>query len=162
MEEEIDLRQYIEVLLRHWKWIVGLAVLAAVVAFVISSLQPKIYEAEAIVLVTEPRYQIEFDARFQTEQGAPAYNAFPLLATSDGILQGVLEVYDPSPAAEIGSWRLATISGMIEATSEGDPSLIVLKVRSRSAEDAAALANAWADVLVAKGNAIYDGGSKDV
>ncbi len=162
MEEEIDLRKYVEVLLRHWIWIVGLSVLAAVAAFVYTTVQPKLYQAEAIVLVTEPRYQIQFDSRFQTDQSSPAYSTFPLLATSDSILQHLVEAYEPSAAAEISSWRLSTVSGMVEATSEGDPSLIVLKVRSRSVKDAAALANTWADVLVTQGNAIFDGGAKDV
>ena len=32
MEEEIDLRASIEILLRYWKWIVGLALAAAIAA----------------------------------------------------------------------------------------------------------------------------------
>ena len=58
MEDEIDLRAYIEVLLRHWKWIIALAVLAAIAAFVVNSLLPFTYEADSVVIVTEPRYQL--------------------------------------------------------------------------------------------------------
>jgi uncharacterized protein involved in exopolysaccharide biosynthesis len=44
MEEEIDLRKYITVLIKHWYWIIGLAVVAGVLAFVISSVTPPIYK----------------------------------------------------------------------------------------------------------------------
>ena len=122
MEEEIDLRAYIEVLLHHWKWIAGLALILAIIAFVITSLQPAIYQASAVVIVTRPRYQIQFDPRFPTSQNwTPAYNAFPTLATSDDILQDVVEAYTPSPEAGISQWRLGVLSGMVEASSGGIP-----------------------------------------
>jgi uncharacterized protein involved in exopolysaccharide biosynthesis len=162
MEEEIDLRAYIEVVLRYWKWIVGLVVAVAVVAFVFNSLLPFTYEAESVVIVTEPRYQIQFDPRFGTEEQSPAYEAFPKLATSDGILQKVADSYTPSAEAGIENWGLETLSRMVKATSGGDPSLVLLMATSRSAKDTAAIANVWADVLVQKGNEIYGGSQKDV
>ncbi len=162
MEEEIDLRAYIEVLLKYWYWIVGLAVLAAAAAFVITSLQPATYEAKSVVIVTEPRYQMQFDARFETQPGVPAYKAFPTLAKSDGVLQAVVEAYSPSPASGIEKWTLTTLRKMVAATSEGDPSLLVLTVTSRSAEDAAGITNVWADTLVVRGSALYGQGEADV
>jgi succinoglycan biosynthesis transport protein ExoP len=162
MEDEIDLRAYIEVLIRYWLWIAGLAVVAAVVAFVVSSMLPRTYEASAVVLVTQPRYQMQFDPRIDTQQGTPAYNAFPTLATSDDVLQNVVEGYTPSNASGIGQWTLSTLRGMVEATSQGDPSLVVLKVTSRSPKDAAAIANVWADRLVKRGTELYGQGEADV
>ena len=38
MEDEIDLRQYVDVLIKRWKWIVGVTVLAALIAGVITRL----------------------------------------------------------------------------------------------------------------------------
>lgn len=163
MEEEIDLREYVEVLLRYWKWIAGCALLAAVTAFIVSLLMPPTYEASAVVLITQPRYQMQFDSRFETvDQWSPAYKAFPTLATSDDILQEVVEVYTPSPQAGIEEWKARVLKGMVEATSEGDPSLLMLKVSSRSAEDAAGIANAWAKTLVQRGNEIYSGSQQDL
>ena len=162
MGEEIDLRAYIEVLLRHWKWIAGLAVLAAVVAFVVSSLLPATYEASAVVLVTKPRYQLQFDTRFTTDDAPPAYKAFPILATSDAVLQQVVDSYTPSTAAEIEHWNLETLKEMVSASSEGDPSLVLLKVKSRSPDDAAAIANTWANVLTTTGNELYGGKRRDL
>ena len=163
MEEEIDLRVYVQVLLRCWKWIVGLALVAAVTAFVVSSLLPSTYEASSVVIITQPRYQMQFDPRFETVgQWTPAYKAFPTLATSDETLQGVIDTYTPSPEAHIEEWRLGTLAEMVEATSEGDPSLVVLKVHSRSPEDAAGIANLWANQFTMLGNGIYGGTEKDV
>jgi len=51
---------------------------------------------------------------------------------------------------------------MVAATSEGDPSLLVLTVKSRSPEDAAGIANVWADTLVVRGSALYGQGEGDV
>lgn len=156
MEEEIDLRAYVDVVLRHWYWIVGLALIAAVAAFAASTMKPPIYEASSVVIVAQPRYQLQFDPRFETaEQPKPAYKAFPSLATSDEVLQAVVDAYTPSPEAGIESWRRGVLSDMVSASSEGDPSLVVLSVRSRSPKDAAAIANLWTDTLVKQANAIY-------
>ena len=164
MEEGIDLRGYINVLLHHWKWIAGLALVAAVAAFAISSLLPAMYKASSVVIVTQPRYQMQFDPRFETSQGwGPAYKVFPTLATSDGVLQTVVDAYDMNTTkAEIREWRLSVLSDMVEAFSGGDPSLVVLAVQSRSPQDAAAIANLWADILTQKGNEIYGESEKDV
>ncbi len=163
MEEEIDLRAYIEVLFRHWKWIAGLALILAIIAFVITSLQPATYRASAVIIVTRPRYQMEFDPRFATSQNwTPAYNAFPTLATSDDILQDVVDTYTPLPEAGIDEWRLGVLSGMVEANSGGDPSLLLLKVQSLSPQDAAGIANTWSDIVVRAGSEIFGDSTKDV
>ncbi|HSJ54746.1 MAG TPA: Wzz/FepE/Etk N-terminal domain-containing protein [Anaerolineae bacterium] len=162
MEDEIDLRAYVEVLLRHWYWIVALAVLAAAAAFVYTSFQPAEYKARSVVIITQPRYQMQFDPRFETQLEVPTYKAFPTLAASDGVLQSVVDAYSPSEKGRVGQWTLTTLRKMVEATSEGDPSLVVLTVRSRSAEDAAAIANVWAGALVKRGRELYGQGEADV
>ena len=163
MEEEIDLREYVEVIIRRWWWIVGCAVVAAVAAFGVTSIMPPTYEASSVVIVTEPRYQMEFDPRFQTSEGwQPAYKVFPELATSDGVLKQVVEGYQPSQGVEIGAWKLGTLRSMVEATSQGDPSLVKLQVTSPSPEDAAGIANVWAQKLADRGNAIYSDNEQDV
>lgn len=162
MEEEIDLRRYIKVLFSHWVWIVGLAVVAAIAGYVFSSLQPPIYQASSVVMVTEPRFQLQFDTRFRTDEGSPAYKAFPILAVSDDVLQGVLDAYQTTAMGQAHPLTLAQLRSMSGASSEGDPSLVVLTIRSDSAELASLLANHWADVFADHGNAMYSGGQGDV
>jgi len=163
MEDEIDLREYINVIRRRWKLIVGVTAVAVIAAAVVSFLLPPTYEASAVVLITEPRYQMQFEPRFETtDQWQPAYEAFPELAASDGVLQSVVEAYQPSPIAQIDEWRLKALKEMAEATSQGDPSLVKLKVRCRSPQDAAGIANVWAEKLTERGNDIYSEGEDDV
>ena len=162
MDEEIDLRIYLSTLLRHWRWIVALALGATAAGFVFSLLLPPLYKATAVVLVTEPRYQMQFDPRFDTEEQTPAYRAFPALATSDRILVRVAGAYVPPPEAGLEKWTPAVLLGMVGATSGGDPSLVQLWIEAPLPEMAADLANAWADVLVEEGNRIYGGGKEDL
>jgi uncharacterized protein involved in exopolysaccharide biosynthesis len=106
---------------------------------------------------------MQFDPRFRTvDQWTPAYKAFPTLATSDGVLCTVLDGYTPSPDAGIEEWTLRNLSKMVEARSEGDQSLVVLRVRSRSPEAAAAISNLWADALVSQGTKMYSEREDDV
>ena len=65
MEEEIELRPYIELLVKRWYLIVGAALVAAIVAFVVSSMQPAEYEATALVAITEPQLRVQFEPRIE-------------------------------------------------------------------------------------------------
>jgi uncharacterized protein involved in exopolysaccharide biosynthesis len=93
MEEEIDLRRYIEVLLGAWTWIVGLGVGAAAVAFLVSSLMAPTYEAKAIVVVTGPRYLVRFETRMQDVpfNASQFLREYSTIATSDAMLRSVAE-----------------------------------------------------------------------
>ena len=106
MEDELDLRAYIEAVLRGWKWVLAAGVVAGTAALVASLLMLPEYEAAALVIMTEPRYQMQLDPRFETTEGLLApYEVFPALATSDDVLQDVLDGYTPS-GAEADAWTL--------------------------------------------------------
>ena len=83
MEEEIDLRPYIEALISKWYWIVGAAVVAGIVAFIVSSMLPPSYEATALVAVTQPTEIVEFDARIRSVDETQPLKAYPEIAMSD-------------------------------------------------------------------------------
>lgn len=155
MEEEIDLRQYVAVLIKYWYWIVGLAIVAAVVAFGISSFTPPTYQATALVTATQPRYQLQFDPRFQNipDWNIPTllqgqYRTYPTLATSDDLLQRV---------ADQSGRSLSSLRGAVQATAGSDPSLLSLTVKGDNTEEVAKVANAWAEIFVATTNALYGG-----
>ncbi len=153
MEEEIDLREYVLVLLKYWKWVLGTAVAAAVVALVVSFLLPPTYEAVALVAVTKSRYVMQFDPRIETLNNIqPAYKAYPELAASDQVLQEVLDRLNPRPEK---LETLRDLQGMVSAKSGADPSVIRLIVRHRDPEAAAHVANLWAEVFVRRANEIY-------
>ena len=66
MEDEIDLRKYIDVLLRHWKLIVSITVIGVFVAGLVSFLVPPTYEAKVAVLVIKGRSEITFEPKYRT------------------------------------------------------------------------------------------------
>ncbi len=93
-EDEIDLHDYVNVLLKYWWIVVGLPViavaLAAVLGFVI--MKPS-YEATALVAITKPRYIVQFTTQFETvplDQRQVPLKAYPSLATSSDLLTGLL------------------------------------------------------------------------
>ncbi len=154
MEDEIDLREYVFILLKHWKWIVGFTLVAAVVALIVSLLLPPTYEATALVAVTKPRYVMQFDPRIETLNNIqPPYKAYPELASSDEVLQELLAQVNPRLE------KVETVEDLrrlVKAKSGTDQSLVLLTVRWREPEEAAEVANLWADILVRRANEIYD------
>ncbi len=153
MEEEIDLRKYVQVLVQYWKWITGAALIAATAALVVSFLLPPTYEATALVAVTKPRYVMQFDPRFETlDNIQPAYKAYPELASSDDLLRDLMERLDPLPR---GVQTLRDVKEMVEAEGGADPSIIRLTVRARDPEEAARIANVWAALFVERANELY-------
>jgi uncharacterized protein involved in exopolysaccharide biosynthesis len=156
-EVEIDIRRYFDVLLREWRWIVGIVVLVALGAFIWSALQPPLYEATALVVVTKPKYAINFDPRFATVvDNLQAYKVYPELAKSDDVVQSV---YTNLISQSKQIHTLDDLNGLLKAESGSDSSLLRLKAQMSDAAEAAHIANMWAQVFIARANEIY--GSQD-
>ncbi|MCA9935957.1 MAG: hypothetical protein H6662_05095 [Ardenticatenaceae bacterium] len=152
MEEEIDLRPYIETLIKNWKGIIGTGLIATIVAFGISFLLPPTYEATSLVAITETRQNIQFDPRIQTEEDQQPLQAFPQLAMSDELLQQLFEQL-ALPQTDVES--VQELSKLLEAQSGADPSLIQLTADYKEAEMATQIANLWAELFVEWANEIY-------
>jgi succinoglycan biosynthesis transport protein ExoP len=162
MEDEIDLRDYVDVLIRRWKWILALTVVAALTAAVVSVfvLEPT-YDATALVLITRPRYQLQFDPRVETLSDIEtASRAYPSLAMSDDLLRQLLEALDP-PLPE-GEQSLQALRGKVRANAGADPSLLQLNATNGDPERAAQIANTWARQYVDYVNELYGRRSEDV
>ncbi len=159
MEDEIDLRVYINVLIRYWPLIVGLTVVAGVAAFVVSLLLPAQYQATAVVVVTRPLYQFqlapgiqnlpESAAGTQVLSGKAALD----LATSDTMIQDLLgQIGNDLPLAERS---LVPLREMLKAAQGGDASIVKLTVTNRDPQRVAKIANAWASLYVRQVNDLY-------
>ena len=152
MEEEIDLRPYIEALISKWYWIVGAAIVAGVVAFIVSSTLPPSYEATALVAITRPTEIVEFDTRIRSVDENQPLKAYPEIAMSDELMLALLpEVTEMNP--EIQS--VEVVRGMLEASAGADPSILHLTVTNGDPEETSKIANLWAELFVAKANQIY-------
>lgn len=154
MEEEIDLRPYIEAVVKRWYWIVGVAVLAAIVAFVVTSFSPPVYEATALIAVVAPRDVVQLDLRIRETTTTQPLRAFPQLALSDQVLQTLLE---QRPIAGVDT--VQELRSRLGAAVGDDTSIIQLTAASQKPEEAAALVNAWAAVFVNWANEVYTGQS---
>jgi uncharacterized protein involved in exopolysaccharide biosynthesis len=159
MEDETNLRDYIHILLRHWRVIAAATLLAGVVALAVTSTFPARYRATAVVLITRALYEIQFSPEIPNLSEASSMqqlltgNAALELATSDAVVQKVLlQVRDVLPADER---NLFTLRKILEADTGGNPSIVNLRATSDNAQYAADIANAWASVYVGHLNDIY-------
>jgi polysaccharide biosynthesis transport protein len=154
-EDEIDLRRYVRSLIKNIHWIVLSAILCATVALAVTFALPSSYEATALVAITKPRYELQFDARLATTQQVQPYRAYPEIALSGDVLTAVIESAAPW-AGETPS--VEALRGRLDAANTADPSLIRLSVQAKDAEDAARIANIWAEAFVERVEAIYGQG----
>jgi uncharacterized protein involved in exopolysaccharide biosynthesis len=154
MEDEIDLSKYLNVLLRHWKLIAGMALISALAALAVSFLMTPTYEATALIAVTRPQFQLQFDSRIPTlpEQQQP-YKAFPELAVSDGLLTQVMTTLGDRLEPE--DRDLATFRERFNAQAGADPSLVRLSVTDTDPQRVQTIANTWAELYVPYINELY-------
>jgi polysaccharide biosynthesis transport protein len=154
MEDEIDLRRYIEILIHNWYWIVGLGAVAAIAAFAVSSLMPPTYEAVSMVAITGPRYEMRFEASIQDVPFNPAQfnQAYATMAKSDAMLRSVADAAGV-PTTE-GLEAREALEDALTAESEGSE-LLLLRARSDDPQQAARLANVWAQEMVIELNDLF-------
>lgn len=164
MEEEIDLRQYVEVLLKYKFWIAGLAVLAAAVAFAMGSRRPLVYEAEASLAILRDRAEVVLEPKYKTlseDDLSPRVDLRSLretlsaLVKSSSVAAAVLE--------QMGDQLNGDVQGLQGKVTVGNNgNLITIRVRDRKPELAAEIANVWAQQAEVYINSIYGQPSQPV
>lgn len=152
---EIDLRKVVNDLLAGWKWIVGITLFLGVAVFLFSFLQSK-YTANALVVVTEPRFLPNFDSQLQTINKTPPTNkAIVDLAMSGEVLR---KLYDSWESRDKSRTTLLEFQEKYLTASVGsDPTIVILSVKTDSPEAASSLANAWAQTTVEVANRLFYG-----
>lgn len=158
MDETIDLRPYVEALLRHW-WVILLAMLAgAALAVLLVSRQTE-YRAAALVAITNANQRLILDPRIEnTIDPGVLVKGYPEIALSDGVLSAVLPLAETLSDGEIST--LNTLQGMATAEASSDPRLLRLVISADSSHTAAELANAWANEFIKAVDAIYGNGDE--
>ncbi|MCL4826860.1 MAG: hypothetical protein KJZ95_05795 [Caldilinea sp.] len=170
MDDEIDLRKYIDILIKRWREIVLLTALVVAVAtagvLVVRFTQAPVYQADASVAIVRTQTEVNFDDRFTISSGQPGAadvnsrrSALLGLVHSGSIAERVAEeLYDqldrqyqePASLLEQIDARLG-VDGARNAQSD----LIVISARADTPATAAAIANAWARHYVLEVNRIY-------
>lgn len=152
MPEEIDLKYYLTALLRAWWFILLCTVVAAGLAYGISKLLPRQYEAGALVVATSARTTVQFDDRIATQNVQISARGYPDLALSDELRQRLWERVRPQAPAIA---NLSALTALLDATALTDPALLQLSVTYEDPATAALIANAWAELYVAWANEVY-------
>mgnify|MGYP005844826417 CR=1 FL=1 len=163
-EDEIDLRDYVNVLLKYWWLVVGVPLLALIVAGIYGFLIAKPgYQATALVAITSPRYIVQFAPEFETvplNQRQVPLKAYPTLATSGELLQRILpKVSERLPEEQR---TVTALRSMVSAKSGQDASIIELTVSSGDPELAAFIANIWADDFAAMVEEVYGQSASEI
>ncbi|OGO49413.1 MAG: hypothetical protein A2W37_08055 [Chloroflexi bacterium RBG_16_63_12] len=151
MEDEIDLREYVNVLLRHWKMIVVLTMVAAVAVGVVSFIMPPTYEATALISVAQARYTLRLEG--VSDGGPLPLKAYPDLAVSDEVVSEVFNQVKPALPSEVDT--LTKFRKQLKATAAADPTLLRLAARDTDPARAAQIANAWANTLADRAGRLY-------
>ncbi|MCE7980639.1 MAG: hypothetical protein DYG89_05555 [Caldilinea sp. CFX5] len=171
-EDEIDLRQYLDVLIRWWREIVLITlsamVLAAVGILLSRLILPAQYEASADVAIVRTVSDVNFDERFRTNPEELRTDTVSLSARRSALLGLVATgAIAEEVIAQLGDTLTedeqnpANLLEMVEASlgspdgTRTDSDLIRIKVTASNPEKAAAIANAWAHIYVQEVNTIY-------
>ena len=151
MEEEIDLRPYVNSLIRYW-WIVALsALLGAGLAFLYATSQRDNYSATTIVAFLEPTQAVQFDPRFESVTSRTTIlKSLPSLSMSDDVITSLLGRLGDT---EIG--KVTELKQHLSAESGSDLNLLYLRARSEDPDLSARLVNEWAEIFVTAANDIY-------
>jgi capsular polysaccharide biosynthesis protein len=132
MEEEIDLREYIDVIVKRWKLVLGIPFLAVLVAALVSFLLlPPVYEATA---------QLAFLTTSVNPVLASPQAQLAFLQSADVATQ-TLQILGEMARDENAS----TLTRKVRvASNPQDKTLFSVTAQATTPQEAAAIANAWA------------------
>jgi capsular polysaccharide biosynthesis protein len=156
-QDEVDLRPYLLALKRRWWQIVLIALLLAGVALAYSLLQPKVYKATAMILLTHSRSRLALAEQFPTEnENADAKSRMDALVSitkGDAVAMATLQMI--GDRISMDEQDLQQIKNQVEVDAEGD--VIKVIVTADSPKPASEIANTWAAQATTAINAAYGG-----
>jgi len=149
-EEEIDLRKYINVLLKRKGVIILIFLFAVITAALVSYFYLKpVYEASTILMISKPKYQVELEPKIQT-QFTPEVS----LATYESLIKDreieeevIKKLNLDQPPYELTPDNL---QGMITIESLKNTNLIKMNLQTGDPKLAKDIANVWAALFVEK------------
>jgi capsular polysaccharide biosynthesis protein len=145
-----------KLLVRYWWLIAAFTLLFGLAGFLYSYLQPRVYKAQAVIAISYPRYLPNFDPRYQTiNPSILGSRAILDISRSDQIQVQVFEEWQ-SPSKSLDD-RRSFRNNALKASEGSDPTIIFLTVALDSAQEAARLANYWAELVVERANQLYSG-----
>ena len=154
METEGELQEYINVLFKHWKLVLGITAITVTMAAAFALLRPPLYEAKVTFEIIKPRYYLEFEPRFRSvEVSEIPYQVYTALLKDPRLEKRVLDALGKTTT--YSDLSIKTLDGMATISFGSEPSIFYLKVRSNDAKEAAQIANIWAELYVQRVREIY-------
>jgi uncharacterized protein involved in exopolysaccharide biosynthesis len=152
---EIDIRLFLAEVLKKWKWILGLMLLAGLFALAISLLLPEQYQAEAMIFLPRSRTELSLASQFQTINdpidSSSRIEGIIAIAESDEVAVDTLGSI--SDQAESDQWGVEEIKDVVKVSNIGDAILIV--ARTDDPILSADIANNWANFSVDRINQAF-------
>jgi len=160
-EEEIDLREYINVLLKRKGTIILIFLIAVITAALVSYFYLKpVYQASTILMISKPKYQVELEPKIQT-QFTPevSLETYESLIKNREIEEEVIKKLNlDQPPYKLTPENL---QGMIAIELLKNTNLIKMNLQFGEPKLAKDIANAWASLFVEKNKDLYLHESKE-
>ena len=124
-DDEIDLRPYINAVVKNW-WKIGLlAVVLAVFVFIFTRLQAPSYQATATILIPRSQLQLSIADQFPTivdsGDSKSRRDAYLVIAQSDAMAQQTYQAFANSLPEE---YTVENLKNNVEISNQGDAILI--------------------------------------
>jgi len=153
-EDEIDLREIFNSLLRFKWWILGTAVVFAVVALLVAKLVlPKTYKAISYIMITKPALTADLDSSIQSSPQIPDARSLTDLTKADDLVLSVHEEVGSSNS-NTEPFSLKSFKNQLKPTLVGTNQL-KLEVTALNPERTAEIANVWAEKATERLNLLF-------
>jgi uncharacterized protein involved in exopolysaccharide biosynthesis len=155
-EDEISLRDVYLIFRRGLPLIFISSLAAGVLAFIISSVLPSVYEAETTVLISPPAVNVEGTPNLSFRPSSEvSFEAYETLAESRGVKGEAVQSVDPDLSYSDMAGSVQELIGP-QGAGQSAPLLVSHTVRDTDPERAAQLADAWANTtLTAVRNSLF-------
>jgi uncharacterized protein involved in exopolysaccharide biosynthesis len=147
-DDEISLRDVYLIFRKGLPLILILSLIAGVLAFIVSSFLPKIYEAETTVLISPPAVNVEGTQNLSFRPSSEvSFEAYETLAESRGVKGEAVQSIDPDLKYSDMAGTVHELIGP-QGAGQSAPLLVSHTVRDTDPERAAQLADAWANTTL--------------
>jgi len=153
---EIDIKKLIKNLLSRWQWIIGVTLLAGIAVFLMLYLKEDTFEAKAKIALIQPRFEAQFNSNITTSDiEMPSEGFITNAVMSNDILVELFAAWSNPEKNEIPLEKFAENNLSVSLESKG--AIVTLISKAKTPEEAAELANLWAELAVKQINSTYYG-----
>lgn len=153
---EIDIKKLLKSLLSRWYWIIGVTLLVGITVFLMFFLKKDAFEAKSIIALIQPRFEAEFNSNITTSDlTMPSEGFITNAVTSNDILLELFAAWSNPEKNDIPLEKFAENNLNVELESKG--AIVTLIVKAETPEEAASLANHWAELAIKQINSTYFG-----